>query len=64
VHVVRGMMRTVNLLEKPGDFLKEPAIRFTIFRYMLRGRNKNAAARIVSGPGREEMLALLEDTNS
>ena len=59
VHVVRGMMRTVNLLEKPGDFLKDPAIRFTIFRYMLKGRKKNAAARIVSGPSRDEMLAML-----
>jgi len=64
VHVVRGMMRTVNLLEKPGDFLKEPAIRFTIFRYMLKGRKKNAAARIVSGPSRDEMLAMLENSGS
>jgi len=61
VPVVRGMMRTVNLLEKPGDFLKEPAIRFTIFRYMLKGRKKNAAARIVSGPSRDEMLTMLEN---
>jgi 2-polyprenyl-6-methoxyphenol hydroxylase-like FAD-dependent oxidoreductase len=60
VHVVRGMMRTFNLLEIPGTFLKERRIRLTIFRYMLYGRRRNAAARIVNGPSRDEMLALLE----
>ena len=63
LHVVRGMMRTVNLLEKPGQFLTEPRIRLTIIRYMLRGRRRNAAARIQQGPSREEMLALVADRN-
>jgi hypothetical protein len=52
-------MRTVHLLEAPGDFLKEKRIRNTIFLYMLRGRRKNAAATIVNGPDRLGMHALL-----
>ena len=52
-------MRTVNLVEKPGDFLKEPKIRNTIFRYMLRGRKRNAQARIQAGLGRQEMLGMV-----
>ena len=51
------MMRTVNLVEKPGDFLQDPQIRRTIFRYMLRGRKRNAKARVQRGPGRDDMLA-------
>ena len=61
IHVFRGMMRTVNLLETPGEFLNERKVRLTVFRYMLKGRKKNAAARIVNGPSRLEMLALLEN---
>jgi 2-polyprenyl-6-methoxyphenol hydroxylase-like FAD-dependent oxidoreductase len=60
VHVIRGFMRTFHLLEKPGDFLKDKRIRNTILRYMLRGRKKNASARIVNGPDRSGMLALVE----
>ena len=59
LHVLRGTMRTMNLLEKPGDFLKDRRTRLIILFYMLRGRSKNAAARIVRGPDREEMLALI-----
>jgi len=59
LHVHRGIMRTVNLVEKPGDFLKEPKIRNTIFRYMLRGRKRNAQARIQAGLGRQEMLGMV-----
>ncbi len=61
IHVLRGFLHTFHLLEKPGDFLKDKRIRHTIYRYMLRGRKKNAAARIVNGPGRKEMLRELED---
>ena len=60
IHVVRGIMRTVNLLEKPGAFLKDPSIRRTVLRYMLRGRKRNAATRLQPGPKRQEMLALLD----
>jgi 2-polyprenyl-6-methoxyphenol hydroxylase-like FAD-dependent oxidoreductase len=59
LHVVRGMMRTVNLLETPGTFLTDWRIRLIIFAYMLRGRTRNAAARIHRGPGRAEMLKML-----
>jgi len=59
IHVIRGLMRTVHLLEVPGAFLKEKRIRNTIFLYMLRGRRKNAAANIVNGPDRGGMHALL-----
>ncbi|MGE0624316.1 MAG: FAD-dependent oxidoreductase [Pseudomonadales bacterium] len=59
LHVLRGMMRTMNLLEKPGAFLEDRKTRLIIFLYMLRGRSKNASARIVRGPSREEMLQLI-----
>jgi 2-polyprenyl-6-methoxyphenol hydroxylase-like FAD-dependent oxidoreductase len=59
LHVHRGIMRTVNLVEKPGDFLKDPKIRNTIFRYMLRGRKRNAKARIQAGLTRQEMLEMI-----
>jgi 2-polyprenyl-6-methoxyphenol hydroxylase-like FAD-dependent oxidoreductase len=61
LHVLRGMMRTVNLLEKPGQFLADWRTRAIVFAYMLRGRSRNAAARIQRGPGREEMIALVDD---
>lgn len=60
LHVLRGMLRTVNLLEKPGDFLKDSRTRLIILGYMLRGRRKNAAARVQNGPGRREMLILTD----
>ena len=71
LHVVRGVMRTFHLLEKPGEFLRSKRIQWTVYRYMLRGRKRNAAERIVGGPARVEMHALvaglglpLEDGNS
>ena len=59
VHVLRGAMRTFNLMEKPGDFLKDWSIRLTILRYMLKGRKHNAAIRLERGPKRQEMLTLI-----
>ncbi len=59
IHVLRGAMRTFNLLEKPGDFLKDWRTRITLLRYMLRGRKYNAAVRHVRGPKRQEMLDIL-----
>jgi 2-polyprenyl-6-methoxyphenol hydroxylase-like FAD-dependent oxidoreductase len=59
LHVVRGLTRTVNLLEKPGAFLDDRRTRLIVLAYMLRGRSRNAAARIVRGPSRSEMLELL-----
>ena len=56
IHVFRGMMRTVNLVEKPGDFLKDGKVKRTVFRYMLRGRKRNARERNQRGPSRSEML--------
>ncbi len=55
INVVRGAMRTFNLLEAPGAFLKDWNIRMTILRYLLRGRKKNVARRLVQGPGRIEL---------
>lgn len=55
VHVVRGLMRTVNLLEKPGAFLEDSQIKRTLLRYMLRGRRRNAASRLQPGPDRDAM---------
>ena len=59
MHVFRGMMKTVNLIEKPGDFLQERHVKRTLFRYMLRGRKKNGEARVQRGLSRDEMLSLL-----
>lgn len=56
LHVLRGAMRTFNLMEKPGDFLKDNRIRWTVLRYMLRGRSSNAQARYQRGPSRQDML--------
>ncbi|MEM6708993.1 MAG: FAD-dependent oxidoreductase [Pseudomonadota bacterium] len=56
LRVNRGMMRTVNLLEPPGAFLKDWRTQAIIYGYMLRGRPRNAAARIVRGPERGELL--------
>ena len=41
------------------NFLKDPKIRNTIFRYMLRGRKRNAKARIQAGLDRQEMLGMI-----
>ncbi|MCZ6503369.1 MAG: hypothetical protein O6945_12735, partial [Gammaproteobacteria bacterium] len=59
IQVVRGAMKTFNLLEKPGEFLKDWNIRMTILRYLLKGRKKNVARRLVPGPGRIELHQLL-----
>ena len=57
IHVLRGLLRTFHLLEKPGTFLEDRRVRWTIYRYMLRGRRRNASRRLQKGPKREEMLA-------
>ena len=59
LHVMRGLLRTFHLLEKPGDFLKDRRIRLTVLAYMLRGRKRNAARRLQKGPSRDEMLNLV-----
>lgn len=56
MHVFRGMMRTVNLIEKPGEFLQDKQIKRTIFRYMLRGRKRNARSRVQRGLPRDAMM--------
>lgn len=64
LNVYRGVMRTFHLLEKPGEFLRSRSIQLTVLRYMLRGRSKNAAERMVSGPSRDEMLTLIDGLES
>lgn len=59
LHVMRGVSRTMNLLEKPGAFLEDWRTRLIIIAYMFRGRSKNAAARMQVGPSRDEMLAMV-----
>ena len=61
LHVHRGIMRTVNLVEKPGAFLKDKKIRNTVLRYMLFGRKRNAAARIQRGASRDDMIRTVCD---
>ena len=64
IHVMRGAMRTFNLMEKPGEFLKDWRVMLTATRFMFRGREKNAAARLVRGPSRDEMLAAVRSVSS
>ena len=61
MHVFRGMMRTVNLLENPGDFLNDGRTKRTVFRYMLRGRKRNGKARTQRGLSRAEMMDYLAE---
>jgi len=61
LHVLRGTLRTFQLEEKPGTFMQDKRIRNTVYRYMLKGRKKNASASIVNGPNRDEMLAVIAD---
>ena len=61
LHVLRGLNRTINLLEEPGAFLQEPRVRRTVLRYMFRGRKRNAAARRVPGPSRDDTLRLVRN---
>ncbi len=56
VHVIRGAMKTFNLMEKPGEFLKDRRIQWTVLRYLFRGRKRNAGTRLQLGPTRKEML--------
>lgn len=59
VHVIRGAMKTFNLMEKPGAFLKDNRVRFTLLKYLLRGRKKNMGVRLQPGPNRAEMLNIV-----
>ena len=59
IDVFRGVLKSFNLLEKPGDFLKDGKIRRIILRYMLRGRKRNSVARYQRGPSRLEMIELV-----
>jgi 2-polyprenyl-6-methoxyphenol hydroxylase-like FAD-dependent oxidoreductase len=61
LHVLRGAMRTFHLLENPGDFLKDWRIRWTILKYMLKGRANNVSRRLAPGPDRAEMLTLVSE---
>lgn len=56
ISVHRGIIKTVNLLENPGDFLKDPKIRRTVLLYMLRGRKKNIGIQRPRGLERREMI--------
>ncbi len=60
----REVMRTINLVEKPGEFLKNKKIQRTVFKYMLRGRKRNAGSRIQPGLTRPKMLEFLTELDS
>lgn len=59
LHILRGAMRTFNLMEKPGEFLNDWGVRLTLLRYMLKGRKHNAAVRLQRGPKRDDMLEVV-----
>ena len=60
----REIMKTINLVEKPGEFLKNKKIQRTVFKYMLRGRRRNAGSRIQPGLTRPKMLEFLTELDS
>ena len=60
----REVMKTINLVEKPGEFLKNKKIQRTVFKYMLRGRKRNAGSRIQPGLTRPKMLEFLTELDS
>ena len=60
----REVMKTINLIEKPGEFLKNKKIQRTVLKYMLRGRKRNAGSRIQPGLTRPKMLEFLTELNS
>lgn len=64
LHVFRGAMRTFNLMEKPGDFLKDRRTQWKLLRYLMRGRARNNQARLQRGPTREAMLEVVRNFNS
>lgn len=61
IHVLRGVLRSFHLLETPGAFLAEWSVRWTVLRYLLRGRRRNASRRRERGPSRTRMLEILAD---
>jgi len=61
VHVLRGVLRSFHLLERPGEFLDDWAVRRTVLRYLLRGRRRNAGRRLQRGPSRARMLEIVAD---
>ena len=56
IFVHRGIIKTINLLEKPGEFLQDPKIRRTVLMYMLRGRKKNIGVQRARGLERTQMI--------
>ena len=59
----RGIIKTINLLEKPGEFLQDPKIRRTVLMYMLRGRKKNIGIQRPSGLERSEIIKHISTIN-
>ena len=57
-------MKTINLVEKPGDFLKNKKIQRTVLLYMLRGRKRNSGSRIQPGLTRPTMMEFLTELTS
>ena len=60
----RQIMKTINLVEKPGDFLKNKKIQRTVLLYMLRGRKRNSGSRIQPGLTRPTMMEFLTELTS
>ncbi len=55
IHVMRGAMRTFNLMEKPGEFMKDWRVIARTLRFMGRGQSSSR----VTGPSRDEILTLI-----
>ena len=59
LRVVRGALRTFNLVEKPGAFLKDWLTLLIVLAFLLKGSRKNLRDRMPAGPSREETLRLV-----
>jgi len=58
IHVNRGLNRTINLVDRPGQFLNSAKVWRTIFRYLLRGRKRNSVSAARPKLTREEAIGL------
>ena len=56
IYVMRGVARSMNLIETPGAFMADWKTRGIIARFLLRGRRRNQTARTPRGPDRDTML--------
>ena len=64
IYVMRGVMRSFNLIEAPGAFMADWKTRAIIARFLLRGRRRNQATRPRPGPDHETLLSHVRELSA